>query len=294
MKCAGRLAMMVAAIAWAGCASPSAAVTESPGAGAAPSNPFPPPAYARAIPPIREPAAGVPVVAIVIDDCGESVEQIAPFLGIPIPVSFSILPYHPGVADTVRTLHRHGREALVHMPMEPHDARWLENDWFLRTGMGDEDIRERLDRALGAVPTASGINNHMGSKFCAEQPLMATVMNVANENGMYYLDSRTTSGSTAAAAAADAGTPFIARDVFLDNNDDAGLITAQLEVLVETARKNGCAVGIGHARTRTAEAIMNFVRDRDHGVVFVPAGRLVGRCRPGPDDPSGQARIPPE
>lgn len=293
MTSAARLGLMTIAMVVSGCASPAAVVNDFPEA-PVPGSASARQSYTRAIPAIREPASGTPAVAIVIDDCGESIEQIAPFLGIPIPLSFSILPYHKGVAETVRTLHRHGREALVHMPMEPHDARWLENEWFLRAGMDESDIRERLERALDAIPTASGINNHMGSRFCTEQGAMAVVMRVANDNGMYYLDSRTASGSMAGAVAAESGTPFIARDVFLDNDDDVDLITAQLEELVETARKNGCALGIGHARTRTAEAIMNFVRDRDHGVAFVPAGRLVGRCPRGPDAPSGQSRIPPE
>lgn len=279
---------------FAACSAPVAGARNTPQAPAIGTDSTRPATWTRSVPPVPLPPPGTPLVAIVIDDCGESLEQVVPFLGIPVPISFSILPYHPGVAETVRTLHRHGRETLVHVPMEPNNPKWLENDWFLRPDMTGDEIEVRLGRALDAVPTASGINNHMGSKFCADEHAMTTVMRLVKEEGMYYLDSRTSPGSTASGAAAAVGTPFLTRDVFLDNNDDVALITIQLEELVETAKRNGCAVGIGHARTRTAEAIMNFVRDRDRGVVFVPAGRLFGRCRAVPDVPFDQTRIPPE
>lgn len=219
-----------------------------------------------------------PVAAIVIDDCGESVEQIMPFIGIPLPLSFSILPYQAGTADTVALLKNLGRDMLVHVPMEPHDPRWLENDWFLRCEMTREKIAERLNRALAAVPGASGINNHMGSKFCADTAGMTAVMHVLAEMSLYYLDSRTSAESKAAAAASAASVKFLQRDVFLDNDDNADLIMKQLELLEKNAKKNGCAIGIGHARSATAAAIMRYARHRDSDVVLVPAARFFDYC----------------
>ncbi len=290
MKFPGHVIHLVAALTLSACYAPSSSLRDDPVAGTPAVDAGPSDTYTRTVPPVSLPPAGTPLVAIVIDDCGESLEQIVPFLGIPVPISFSVLPYREGVPETVATLSRHGRETLVHMPMEPNDPKWLENDWFLRTGMTTVEIRERLDRALDAVPTATGMNNHMGSKFCTDPSAMSTVMESARENGIYYLDSRTTPGSAARAAADASGTRYLERDVFLDNNDDVAAIGIQLQELVETAMENGCAVGIGHARTRTAEAIMNFVRDRDHGVVFVPAGRLFEHCHAAPGDPAGQVQ----
>ncbi len=250
--------------------------------------------WSRAVPDVPDPEPGRPLVAIVIDDCGVSADQLEPFLGMPVPLSFSILPYLPGVQDTVALLAREGLETLVHVPMEPDDPRWLENDWFLTTDMNERQIRASLLRSIEAVPTASGMNNHMGSKFCANQAAMTTVMQVAREKGIYYLDSRTGIGSTAGPAAAGQGARLLERSVFLDNDDDVSLITRQLEELIESARTQGCAVGIGHARPATARAIREFVNGRDHGVTFVPAGRLFDYCPAAADAPSLPDRTPQE
>jgi len=82
--------------------------------------------------------------------------------------------------------------------------------------------------------------------------------------------------------------------VFLDNSEDIEQITAQLDELVARARTQGCAVGIGHARTNTAAAIMRYVRDHDSGVAFVPAGRLFDCCRARPAVPGNQSQTQPE
>ncbi|HPB51791.1 MAG TPA: divergent polysaccharide deacetylase family protein [Myxococcota bacterium] len=250
--------------------------------------------WSRAVPDVPDPEPGRPLVAIVIDDCGVSADQLEPFLGMPVPLSFSILPYLPGVQDTVALLAREGLETLVHVPMEPDDPRWLENDWFLTTDMNERQIRASLLRSIEAVPTASGMNNHMGSKFCANHAAMTTVMQVARDIGIYYLDSRTGIGSMAGTAAAEQGARLLERSVFLDNDDDVSLITRQLEQLIESARTQGCAVGIGHARPATARAIREFVNGRDHGVTFVPAGRLFDYCPAAADAPSLPDRTPQE
>ena len=217
-------------------------------------------------------------VSLIIDDCGESIEQIIPFLGIPVPLSFAVLPYHREAAETSRAVSKRGHEAIVHAPMEPENPKWLENDWFLRTGMTGKEITDRLQKAIDAVPTATGINNHMGSRFCADKKNMSFVMTFLKTHGLYYIDSRTTSDTAAMEAAEDAGLRFLSRDVFLDNEDNVQYIDKQIRQLVETARKNRCALGIGHARSTTAAAIMNYVRNRDPDVVFVPAGRLFDLC----------------
>ena len=237
----------------------------------------------RIIPPVDVPGApGEVYVALIIDDAGQSIEQVIPFLGIPVPLSFGILPWHAGAAETSRVVSRRGHEVLVHQPMEPHDPRWLENDTFLCTGMTDKELTDRLALSIEAVPTATGLNNHMGSKICSDQHSMNVVMRYLKERGLYYLDSRTTRDSVARDAADKIGLKALSRDVFLDNVDDVTYIDGQIQNLVEVAKKKGCAVGIGHARSATATAIMNYVRKRDPTIIFVPAGRLFDLC-PAPD-----------
>ena len=284
------LICLIALPALCGCASgpPRNLRGEDTGTSMPTSPPEPERCPARLVPPGPPVPAGSAVVAIVIDDCGESPEQVVPFLGIPVPLSFGVLPWHSESMNTSLLISARGFETLAHMPMEPHDPRWLENDWFLTTGMDREQIRIRIDRALDGVPCATGMNNHMGSRFTADAPGMDHVMSRLKERGIYFLDSRTSDQSAAIAACSRQDARCLSRDVFIDNEDDVEAITAQIKRLVEAARKNGCAIGIGHCRSKTAAAIMHYVRARDPGVVFVPAGRIFEHC------PSGQPQNLPE
>jgi len=53
------------------------------------------------------------------------------------------------------------------------------------------------------------------------------------------------------------GVPTTRRHVFLDNDSDMKKISAQLDELVKMARKQGSALGIGHARPNTLEVLKN-------------------------------------
>ena len=135
---------------------------------------------------------------------------------------------------------------------------------------------------LDGVPGALGANNHMGSKMTADAMSMDAVMRVLNLRGLYFLDSRTGTGSVALAAAARAGVPAMGRDVFLDDGADKATVAARLAELAAIARARGCAVGIGHPHPATAAAIMRFALDpsRDVDLVRLP-GLLALPCRAG-------------
>jgi hypothetical protein len=81
---------------------------------------------------------------------------------------------------------------------------------------------------------------------------MGWLMEVVAERGeLLFLDSRTTSHSAARAAARDAAVPFLARDIFLDNEREERYINARLDELVRHAELRGDAIGIGHPYPET-------------------------------------------
>ena len=137
--------------------------------------------------------AGSAVVAIVIDDCGESPEQVIPFLGIPVPLSFGVL-----------LAFRINEYVPAHFGSWIRDAgpcpwnRTTRGGWKT-TGSDNRDGSRadpiRIDRALDGVPCATGMNNHMGSRFTADAPGMDHVMSRLKERGIYFLDSRTSDQS---------------------------------------------------------------------------------------------------
>jgi len=125
------------------------------------------------------------------------------------------------------------------------------------------------------VPHARGVNNHMGSRATADRRVMESVLG-ALPKGMYFIDSRTSSGTLAASMARSMNIRTASRSVFLDDvaKDDA--IRAQLRALMQAANEHGSAVGIGHMypstiRVLTAEA----PQLRAAGFRFVRASEIV-------------------
>ncbi len=235
--------------------------------------PAPPPSAAG------EDAWTGPVIALVIDDAGESMEQIAPLLPLPLDLSFAILPDAAQAPAVARTLVRAGREVLAHLPMEPEDPiPTVYGEHFLTVSMSEAEIQQTLSRQLARVPGATGANNHTGSLFTADEARMRTVLIELKRRGLFFLDSRTTPRTTGRTVATGLGLPLAERTVFLDNVPDEACVLARLQELVATAKARGCAVGIGHARPETIRALLRFTdAGLDPGVRAIRVGRLAGR-----------------
>ena len=259
-----------------------AALSFSPGLAVRPeASPYLAPSRSPRVEPLPLPRPDVPWVAILVDDAGDSTGELDPFLSIELPLSFAILPTAARPEEVDAHLAALGREVLVHLPMEPVDPAFVPVEGWLTTNMDEATLRKAFDADLVRVPHAMGANNHMGSRFTADESKMTVVLTRIRERGMYFLDSRTTAETTCRAAAERLGLRFLERDVFLDNDAAPEAIAARFEDLVRIAREKGCALAIGHARPATAEAIRRFAAGRPTDVEVVPASRLVGRvCHP--------------
>lgn len=201
-------------------------------------------------------------LAIVIDDVGRELHLFEQLLDLRFALSFSILPgsvYAPGAQLRLVADRRRPREILLHLPMEPEDgARMHEGDEarevFLVQGDPPDVLRAKVEAALAAVPMAVGTNNHMGSRLTPDCAAMAAIMPVVREHGLFFLDSRTIATSCAQRAAAEAGVPNLARQVFLDDDPSKDAIAAQLDRAATLAR-SGPVVAIGHPSPAMVEVL---------------------------------------
>jgi polysaccharide deacetylase 2 family uncharacterized protein YibQ len=169
------------------------------------------------------------------------------------------------------------REILLHLPMEPES--YPETDpgpQAIMVGMDEHQILSRLDRALGQLDRVTGVNNHMGSAATSDPATMAILMEALADRGLLFLDSLTSSRSVAFDAALQQGIPALRNRLFLDyDNEDEQKITAKLNRLVEAARSNGHAVGIGHPHPATARVLAREIpRLVAEGVVFVTVSEM--------------------
>ncbi|MDX1383280.1 MAG: divergent polysaccharide deacetylase family protein, partial [Thermoanaerobaculia bacterium] len=192
--------------------------------------------------PIPPPPASVPArLAIVIDDLGRSVETVRRLESLGVELSYAVLPFESHTADVERYLSSAGLETLVHVPMEAREGA-NPGPGALRTGMGPEQIRQATEEALAAVPAAVGVNNHMGSAFSESPSAMRPFLEVVASRGLYFLDSRTSAGTSGLEVARDLGLAAVERNVFLDGSREPESIRAQFRRALEIAAAGTPAV----------------------------------------------------
>jgi uncharacterized protein len=191
-----------------------------------------------------EPRPGRKLVFI-IDDVGNNISQLEPFLEAPFPLTFAVLPGLPYSSQAAAKIKAAGKEFILHQPME---ALGGQNPGpgaiYLSTppAAAARIVEENLDSLPGAI----GLNNHEGSAVTRNEALMDAILGVAKRRGIYYLDSLTIAGTATEEAARREGIRYWERDVFLDNSPDRESIVHYIDVGKKKAEQGGSAVMIGH------------------------------------------------
>ena len=205
-------------------------------------------------------------IVFIIDDVGNSVDDLKPFLELPFPITFAVMPGRPYTSECAGMITAAGKEYILHQPMEAVDG----NDpgaGAIFTYMDDAEIRRILEQNFAQLPDAAGMNNHMGSKATSDAAVMNSVMAYLAENGKFFLDSYTISGSLASGASEIYDVDYIRRNsMFLDNDTDYESLHNAINEGKKTASAKGHAVMIGHVMTEElAEALMelypSFIED---------------------------------
>lgn len=213
-------------------------------------------------------------LAIVLDDAGYAEGVVALLSLLPPQVAVAVLPNAPASAAVAEALRAQGRELLLHMPMEPEGNGAADpGEDALVVGLAPEEVRLRLEKALSVVGPVAGVNNHMGSRATTNRELMASFMRALSGRGLYFLDSRTTPATVAAAAAREAGIRALRRDVFLDVVEDEGAVRSALATAASLARSKGQAVAIGHVHPLTLRVLQEEL-PRLSGVTLVKPSAL--------------------
>ncbi|MBP7094979.1 MAG: divergent polysaccharide deacetylase family protein [Spirochaetia bacterium] len=194
--------------------------------------------------PAKPPKGGAKLV-IVIDDVGHNLHQLEPFLRLPFPVTFSVLPNLPYTAEAARLIRAAGKELMLHQPMEAL-GDLDEGPGAVYRYMEGPEVAATLLANLAQVPGAVAINNHMGSAATGDGELMRAVAETASGAGVWFLDSLTNGDSVVQSVSLELGIPHLERDVFLDNKPDRASMVEAVEDGARRAARDGRAVMIGH------------------------------------------------
>ncbi len=225
-----------------------------------------------------EPAAsdGRPKVAIIIDDIGHRKDMAEKFFNLEARLTYAILPYSRYQREIAEAANRRGYQVMLHLPMEPDEYPNIDpGPGALLTSMTPDKRIRQLKSDLAAVPHIKGVNNHMGSKMTAMADQMNQVFTVLKKQGLFFIDSRTTSASQCRSSASLFKLPFAERDVFLDHVQTRQAIAQKIDELINIAEINGSAIGIGHPHEITYAVLSDKLPELNRRVRLVSASALV-------------------
>jgi polysaccharide deacetylase 2 family uncharacterized protein YibQ len=225
----------------------------------------------------KEATADIARVAIVIDDFGYDGRLARRFLQIDAPLSFSVLPDGTFSKSIARRVLQAGRELMLHLPMEPKGYPEVDPGiGALLTEMTDMELLAALRKNLDSLPSIKGVNNHMGSRFCENEDKLRLVMRELKNRGLFFVDSRTTTGTQAYRIAQEEEVPSAERNVFLDNIQSPQAVRRQLKRLIQLAKLKGEAIGIAHPHEVTLKVLKEDVpKFSSNGIELVPVSQLV-------------------
>lgn len=221
-----------------------------------------PPAARQLRWPVSGPAAPLksqgrgPKLVFVIDDMGHTTEHLSQLDQLGNKVTYAILPFlkHSHFFDEYS--YQTGAEVILHLPMESVSGT-IPGPGLITSAMTDGDVRELVGRELDSLQRVKGANNHMGSKGTSDPRMMELILRELKNRNLFFLDSMTTIKSVSRDVGGEMsfGT-ILKRDVFLDNVDDLEKVRSQIRLQASIARMKGQAIGIGHYRYNTLQALV--------------------------------------
>jgi polysaccharide deacetylase 2 family uncharacterized protein YibQ len=257
------------------------AVPERPGGGESPV-PGRGPAGGTAVP--ERPGGGRAesrgTLVFMIDDAGNNLRDLEPFLRFPGPLTIAVLPGLPYSAEAARRIRAAGKEVFLHQPMEALGGQ-DPGPGAVYAGMSLPEIRAVVERNLVEIGPVAGMNNHQGSRVTMDEEVMETILAICREQGICFLDSRTTADTAAPVVAARMGIKIGERDVFLDNIQEKAAMMRSVGEGLRKAERKGAVVMIGHTwSSELAPVLESVYRDvMVQGYSFSTVSRIIAGDR---------------
>jgi polysaccharide deacetylase 2 family uncharacterized protein YibQ len=182
----------------------------------------------------------------VFDDGGQNLEQLKKFLALPFPITVAVLPQITHSVEAANLVRSSGNELILHQPMQSINANINPGPGAITPDMTDDQIVSQLFVNINQIAPIAGMNNHEGSGITADAEKMAVIMQMASDEGIYFLDSRTNVETKVPYVASELGYTYFERNIFLDNEKTRANALSELKKGLALANKNGSVIMIGH------------------------------------------------
>ena len=182
----------------------------------------------------------------VFDDGGQNLAHLESFLKLPIPITIAVLPRLVHSVESAKKIRNSGNELILHQPMQALNSKVNPGPGAITPQMSEDEIIATLFYNINEIGPIAGMNNHEGSAITADAEKMAVILKMANEEGIYFLDSRTNSETKVPYVANLMGYSYYERNIFLDNEKTNENALQELKKGLAIANKNGSVIMIGH------------------------------------------------
>ncbi len=222
-------------------------------------------------------AQSMPRIAIIIDDLGYHLEAGRRAINLPGPIAYAILPGTPRGRSLAETAHEKGKEVLLHLPLQAAVRDGVDEPGGVTLDMSRRKFQRTFATAIDSVPFAIGVSSHRGSLLTRHPGHMEWLMaEIRARDGLFFVDSFTTSESVAMQLAGEVGVAAVQRDIFLDNDRSPESLAREFRRLLRLARQQGIAVAIAHPYPETLEFLERELRElKDDGVELMPVSEVL-------------------
>lgn len=169
---------------------------------------------------------------------------------------------------------RKGHELLLQMPMQAFGEGGGQG--VLVTNADAAANLDLLHRSMGKITNYTGVMNHLGGQFLANEEALKPILNEVATRGLLFLDDGTSAQSKVEAVAKSNSYPTAFGDILLDSEVEEAAILRRLDELERIARRNGTAIGTASAFDETISAVAKWVSEaQSRGIEIVGVSSLV-------------------
>ncbi len=208
------------------------------------------------------PAKNGATLVFVIDDAGLNVEYTKKYATLPFPVTIAVLPKLAHSKDCAYVVRSNGKELILHQPMQSLNHNLDPGPGKISVDMSFSQIYATVNENLAEIgPGVKGLNNHEGSEVTEDVLRIGAVLDVCAENGIYFLDSRTTANTQAPQAALERDMKIFEKSgPYIDNIVTREAMLAEIYKSLDAANRQSSAIVIAHV-DKSAKILPELLRE---------------------------------
>lgn len=199
-------------------------------------------------------------LVFIIDDGGYDTYNLKLYTSLPFSVAVAVLPKLAHSKDCAAIVRNSGQELMLHQPMQAQNLNLNPGAGAILPDMSLSEVYRQVSENISEIGPVKGLNNHEGSLITCDVMKIGAVLDAVLDNGIFFVDSRTSAQTKAPQAALERDMKILERDVFIDDIISKDEMLAQIYRGLGIANKNGKVIMIGHV-DKSAKILPQLLND---------------------------------